>query len=182
MQVLHLILKYLCRALSMWYLQFSYFKQVKLHSELVSLSNSEVEIVVSYNWFLIAWCCLQGIFEIIYMRLEQLLNLHLSITNLKEIINFNTVTVSVSVSQNNWLWLIEHDKNFDQWYDISSLKKEGFIAYYHFFELCRFQSCLKMQSSSIQWHKKLVSSTQTFRNHASIPFPPVIISFNFIWF
>lgn len=49
MQVLHLILKDLCRTLSMWHLQFSYFKQVKLHSELVSLSNSEVEIVVSYN-------------------------------------------------------------------------------------------------------------------------------------
>lgn len=62
-----------------------------------------MEVVGSYNLFLIALCCVQGIFEIIYMRLEQLLNLHLCITNLKEIINFNIVTVSVSVSQKNWL-------------------------------------------------------------------------------
>lgn len=162
----------------MWHLQFSYFKEVKLHSELVLLSHSEVEIVVSYNSFLRALCCLQSIFEIIYMRLEQLLNLHLCINNLKEIINFNIVIVSVSAFQKTWLWLMTIIRILIN--DIMFLHLKRDLLHITIF-LCRFQSCLKMQSSSTQWHK-LVSSTQTFRNHTSITFPPVIISFNFIWF
>lgn len=52
----------------MWHLQFFYYEQAELHSEVVSLGNSELEIIVSSNPFLIALCWPQGIIEILIYK------------------------------------------------------------------------------------------------------------------
>lgn len=41
---------------------------MELHSDLVSLGNSELEITVSFNPFLIALCWPQGIIEILIYK------------------------------------------------------------------------------------------------------------------